>query len=941
MAKRRPHFDPLEARLCMAAPSFQTSFELPQQGSWTPTVYRASPLMVDIFGTGQDDIIAVAPGARLIAYKANPDGSAVPQVTYQVPGGVADIKSTPIVVTDPRTGQKELFAAMGRDEIHPGALEDGRVFGWDLRTGQLLPGWTQGRSTGFNVTGYSGVYGSLASGNLEDNGLPDIVVTSFSHNVTAFRLDGSTLWQWTNDDTILSGAVVGDINRDGEPEVIVGGDSSSSSFYQAGGWVNVLSNKGILLWRRLIPGEVTWSSPVLADLNNNGLLDIVIGTGLNYQIQGVPGAQVAGDQIFAFDPNGNLLPGWPNRTTAPTNPAPHEVLAAPAVADLMGNGQLDIIAIDRAGYLHVVQPNGQDLNGFVGGRPIAPDLPASVIPDDYASPIVVDVDGDGAPEIVAAAGPFLRAFDRFGNQLFSATTSIPPGGTPEGIDTAAAVGHFNGPSAPPALAFVSYNAQAQNRPDVVQVFRLPPSGLAPPWPMLRQTASADAIGHSKTFDRNFVTFSYYALLGYYPNSDITQPFINQLDAGTNDLITTALRITSSTFARQSEVQRLYKTILGRDADPGGLAAYTNYLAGNTYQSLVIQFAQSGEFARRAGNDLGREVVLLYQALVFRTPSQAEVNAQIATGQPIGGIARSMLNSDEYLSDQLGILYHYAFGPGAENTVPPDAKAAFMYDIHHGAREEDVYARVFTTGYEYASTSFQAGYVRDLYRDILHRNDDPSEVALYLRMLDNGSLALTQIPGLLLNSYEARDNYIQQEFQALVGHPADPGTVASLHNYANRESVVITLVGSAEYYSRNGGTASNFVQAAFRDLAGIAIDQANLDAFVNKLNSGALQRFQVAQQIIYGGPLYFNKTIVDYIFTYLPDESLGVLRSANLPPNAQGQPVNPSPALINYLMGLVGQGVNDEGIIATLLTSPGYFGRVAYYKGIYRSPGIRN
>ena len=29
------------------------------------------------------------------------------------------------------------------------------------------------------------------------------------HTVTAFTLDGTQLWQWTNDDTILSGAVIG------------------------------------------------------------------------------------------------------------------------------------------------------------------------------------------------------------------------------------------------------------------------------------------------------------------------------------------------------------------------------------------------------------------------------------------------------------------------------------------------------------------------------------------------------------------------------------------------------------------------------------------------------------------------------------------------------------------------------------------------------------
>ena len=382
MANRRLRFDALERRVCL---SLQTTFALPT-GAWTPTVYRASPLFADIFGTGKDELIAVTSGSALAAYSENADGSASQVVAYNAPSS-ADIKSTPIIVTDPRTGRKDLFAAMGRDEDQVnGSLEDGRVFGWDLQTGKLLPGFANGVSTGTNPLGQSGVYGALTSGVLLSDGLPEIIATSFSHEVTAITLSGTVLWQWDNDDTDLSGAVVADIDRDGSPEVIVGGDSSyNPAFgYQQGGWINVLSNTGQLKWRRQIPGEVTWSSPVVADLNNNGYLDIVIGTGDNFSAsQGVASTE-AGDYIYAFDPFGNTLPGWPYHTTTTGNTQGHEVLAAPAVADLLGNGQLDIVALDRAGYIHVIQPNGQDLPGFAGGKNLDPDLTQAQVPDDYS-----------------------------------------------------------------------------------------------------------------------------------------------------------------------------------------------------------------------------------------------------------------------------------------------------------------------------------------------------------------------------------------------------------------------------------------------------------------------------------------------------------------------------------------------------------------------------
>ena len=947
MRKRRLSIEALEERLCLAAPTLQTTFNLPSAGSYTTTVYRASPLFVDIFNTGKENFISVAAGAKLVAYASNPDGSASPVVTYQVPGGLADLKSTPIVVVDPRNGQKNLFAAMGRDEGRTGSLEDGRVFGWNLQTGQLLPGWTQGQSTGRDVGNESGVYGALTSGILESNGLPDIVVTSFSSYVTAFRLDGSTLWQWTNDDTILSGAVVGDIDRDGQAEVVVGGDSSNNGFYQSGGWVNVLSSAGILKWRKFIPGEVTWSSPVLADLKNNGYLDIVIGTGLNYQTVNIvvpgsnPNAQVQGNLIYALDPFGNVLPGWPYATTSPNNPVPHEVLAAPAVADLLGNGQLEVVALDRAGYIHVVQPNGQPLAGFVGGKSLAPDLPQSVLPDNYGSPIIADVNGDGRPDIIAPSGPFLRALDPFGNLISIATTTVPPGaGSPEGIDAAAAVGNFNGTPGSLVLAFVAHNPLTQSRPDQVQIFRLPASNLAPPWPFLRRTLGGDAVARSVVFDNHYVETVFNTALGFIPGPVTIQKYAGPLNANTSDLLATTLSITTSPLARQAQVRRVYNDFLGRPADAGGLAGWTNFLATNSYNQLEYAFAVGPEFAARAQNQIGREVVQLYQAILHRTPSQAEVNAWVATRQPVGALANIFLNGEESLNVQLSAIYQPAFGPGSQNFIAPDASAAYALDIHRNVRDGVIIANILASGGQYAATNATAGYVADLYRDILRRNASPSEVANFVRAVDNGSIPLLNIAAILLNSVEARGVFIQDEFQARLGHRADPGTVANLSGYANREVIPIFLVGSPEFYSRSGGTPAGFVRAAFLSLTSITIDQATVDAFVARMRTG-LSTAGVANAIIYGGSLYFNNIIINQLMTYLPDQRLGVLRSGNLPPTAPGQPINPDPNLINFLTNLHNQGFTDEQSIAVILTSPQYFGRVAYYKGILRSPGIRN
>ena len=88
-------------------------------------------------------------------------------------------------------------------------------------------------------------------------------------------------------------------------------------------------------------------------------------------------------------------------------------------------------------------------------------------------------------------------------------------------------------------------------------------------------------------------------------------------------------------------------------------------------------------------------------------------------------------------------------------------------------------------------------------------------------------------------------------------------------------------------------------------------------------------------------LYAYQTAVTQIMQYLPDQSQGVLRSGNLPPGAAGQPINPSPALISYLVGLYSSGQSDEQVIGALLTSISYTNGSSYNRGIYVSAGIRS
>src|SRR5262249_17604065 len=157
-------------------------FSLPQGGDWTNSPFAAAPIFADLNGDRKDELIVAVPGGKLVAYTTAANGAIVPFRTYDTgphnpntpyhPGDGrsgftrANIKSTPVVLNLPN-GHKGIFAALGRDESHPGSIEDGRVFGWDALTGQVLPGWPQDTGLNFADLYQSGVTGPIASGDLD------------------------------------------------------------------------------------------------------------------------------------------------------------------------------------------------------------------------------------------------------------------------------------------------------------------------------------------------------------------------------------------------------------------------------------------------------------------------------------------------------------------------------------------------------------------------------------------------------------------------------------------------------------------------------------------------------------------------------------------------------------------------------------------------------
>ncbi len=125
------------------------------------------------------------------------------------------------------------------------------------------------------------------------------------------------------------------------------------------------------------PGMATAYQPILTpvavgSLYNNGHLSVVATSAEGY--------------VYVFNAHGQLQQGWPKRTDRGVQPMPipapilpntrepvAAAVAAPVLANLQGNGQLDIIQAGMDGYIHAWQPDGADVPGW----PVHVTLPSS------------------------------------------------------------------------------------------------------------------------------------------------------------------------------------------------------------------------------------------------------------------------------------------------------------------------------------------------------------------------------------------------------------------------------------------------------------------------------------------------------------------------------------------------------------------------------------
>jgi hypothetical protein len=132
-----------------------------------------------------------------------------------------------------------------------------------------------------------------ALGQLAGDSRPEIVVPSYDGRMRCFSPNSSTLWSFTFDtagDPFIgaSGAVIGDLDNDGKNEVVFTTYSTSEDVSH----LVILNASGELLHYIPIAGRGSMSPPTLADVDGDGVLEIII------TLKDVLGSGLGGVQIW-------------------------------------------------------------------------------------------------------------------------------------------------------------------------------------------------------------------------------------------------------------------------------------------------------------------------------------------------------------------------------------------------------------------------------------------------------------------------------------------------------------------------------------------------------------------------------------------------------------------------------------------------------------------
>lgn len=381
-------------------------------------IRHSSVAVADFNGDGKKEIVAGGVDGRLYVV----DG-ATHTVIWQKqlaeylnnPAITATFIYSGITIADlNRDGLLEIIAATGGD---PNYHQYGFIVVLTYIGGnqfQLMPGWPR---LAFDELGRpdnpsypdgvpDGFESTPAAGDIDGDGDLEIVIGGNDRRLHAWHHNGAYVQGWPVDRSnslwrgSMSSPALADIDRDGILEIIIGTYSyPTPACPNPYLFLAMNGNTSLLPGFPVYTTEVIRSSPAIGDINGDGWLDIVVGTGdWNESCGQMPD----GRKVYAWDHTGQPLPGWPR-------PTGENMLASPALGDLDGDGDLEVVigcgfdyqfASPSCTYLYAWHGDGRNVTGFPMSPPGINSSPYPVYNAQPFSPVLADYDGDGLVEIM-------------------------------------------------------------------------------------------------------------------------------------------------------------------------------------------------------------------------------------------------------------------------------------------------------------------------------------------------------------------------------------------------------------------------------------------------------------------------------------------------------------------------------------------------------------
>ena len=217
---------------------------------------------------------------------------------------------------------------------------------------------------------------------IDNDGKKEIVFGSYDGKLYCLDNMGKLKWYYLTEGLSECSPLVADVNNDGKMEIIIGSVvKESTSVLQ--NYVYCIDSTGTPIW--ITPVQY-WaaSSPAMGDLDNDGKMEIVIGTGYEY-------IYTLGGNIYCMDASSGNIKWERGFREGNTKGA---IFSSPSLSDIDYDGKMEVI-------FGISSPNGRIycLDGLSGET----EWYYQTGDDVYSSPAIGDIDNDGKKEVIVGS----------------------------------------------------------------------------------------------------------------------------------------------------------------------------------------------------------------------------------------------------------------------------------------------------------------------------------------------------------------------------------------------------------------------------------------------------------------------------------------------------------------------------------------------------------